>query len=108
MKSMNDGSIGIPQLSRERLLVIVLGLLTLLALWVCYLIVEPFVPAVAVAIAVAVATRRPHEWLCRRLGSRTAAAALSLAMVACLIVLPIGLLLKYVVQEVIQTLQQME
>ena len=41
---------------RERVLLLALGLATLLALYVCYLIVQPFIPAITIAIAVAVAT----------------------------------------------------
>ena len=44
---------------RERVLLLALGLATLLALYVCYLIVQPFIPAITIAIAVAVATRCP-------------------------------------------------
>lgn len=35
--------------SRERVLLLTLGLATLLALYLCYLIVQPFIPAVTIA-----------------------------------------------------------
>ena len=95
-------------ISRERLLIFSLGLLTLLALYVCYLIVEPFIPAVAIALAVAVATKLPNNWLRRRLGSNTAAAAVGVLLVAFLIVGPLSLLIAYVVRQIlagVQTLQ---
>jgi hypothetical protein len=63
--------------SRERVLLVVLGLATLVALYVCYLIVQPFMPAIVIASAVAIATKRPHTWLRSRLRSNTAAAAVT-------------------------------
>src|ERR1035437_9240516 len=58
--------------SRERVLLLTLGLATLLALYLCYLIVQPFIPAVAIAVAAAVASKRPQKWLARRLRRRRA------------------------------------
>lgn len=94
--------------SRERMLILVLGLATLLALYVCYLIVQPFIPAVAIAVAVAVATKRPHNWLRRRLRSNTAAAALSVVLVACLIVVPLSFLIAYLVRQIIASVQPLQ
>ena len=88
-------------LSRERVLAFSLGLATLLALYVCYLIVQPFIPAIAIATAVAIATTRPHNWLRRRVRSNTAAAAISVVLVASLIVVPLTLLITYVVRQVV-------
>ena len=90
-----------PVFSRDRMLVLALVLATLLALYVCYLIVLPFIPAIAIAIAAAVATQRPQMWLRRRFRSRGVAAGIGVALVACLIVVPLGLLLTYVVREII-------
>jgi predicted PurR-regulated permease PerM len=95
-------------LSRERVLIFLLGISTLLALYVCYLIVQPFTPAVAIASAVAIATKRPHNWLRRRLGSNTAAAAIGVALVACLIVVPLSLLVTYVVRQVVVGVQHLQ
>lgn len=95
-------------LSRERILIFLLGISTLLALYVCYLIVQPFTPAVAIASAVAIATKRPHNWLRRRLGSNTAAAAIGVALVACLIVVPLSLLVTYVVRQVVVGVQHLQ
>jgi len=87
--------------SRERLLLFALVLATLLALYVCYLIVLPFVPAIAIAIAAAVATHRFQLWLRGRFQSRAAAAGVGVALVAMLIVIPLSLLITYVVREII-------
>lgn len=87
--------------SRERVLLLTLGLATLLALYLCYLIVQPFIPAVTIAVAVAVATKRPQDWLARRLRSRTAASAAGVFLAAGLIVVPLSLLITYVVRQII-------
>jgi predicted PurR-regulated permease PerM len=87
--------------SRERVLLLTLGLATLLALYVCYLIIQPFIPAVTIAVAAAVATKRPQNWLARRLRSRTAAATAGVLLVAGLIVIPLSLLITYVVRQII-------
>ena len=90
--------------SRERVLILMLGIATLIALYVCYLIVQPFIPAITIAVAVAVATWRPQAWLRRRLHSQTAAAAVSVALVAGLIVVPLSLLITYLVRQIIASI----
>lgn len=88
--------------SREHILILALGMSTLVALYVCYLIVQPFIPAIAIAAAVAVATSGPHRWLLARVGSRTAAAGISVALVACLIIVPLSLLIAHLVRQIIE------
>ena len=90
--------------SRERVLLLTLGLATLLALYLCYLIVQPFIPAITIAVAAAVATKRPQNWLARRLRSRTAAAAAGVLLVAGLIVTPLSLLITYLVRQIITSI----
>ena len=92
--------------SRERVLILTLGIATLMALYVCYLIVQPFIPAITIAVAVAVATRRPQAWLCRRLHSKTAAAAVSVVLAASLIVVPLSLLLIYLIRQIIANINK--
>src|SRR5688572_3411335 len=94
--------------SRERLLIVALGIATFLALFVCFLIIQPFIPAITIAVAVAVATKRPFNWLRQRIASSTLAAAISLTLVACLIVLPLSFLLNYVVQQIVAGAEQMQ
>ena len=94
--------------SRERVLLLALGLATLLAVYVCYLIVQPFIPAVTIAVAAAVATRRPQAWLRRRLRSHTAAAAVGVVLVAGLIVVPLSLLITYLVRQIIASIHGLQ
>ena len=91
--------------NREHVLILMLGIATLITLYVCYLIVQPFMPAITIAVAVAVATKRPHDWLRRRLHMETAAAAISVALMAGLIVVPLSLLLTYLIRQIIAGIQ---
>jgi predicted PurR-regulated permease PerM len=104
----DDASPGSGWLSRERLLSVVLGLATLVALWVCYRIFQPFIPAVAIAAAVAVATSGPHDWLRRRVRHPAAAAAIGVTLVTVIIVAPLSLLIGYLVRQVIAGVQQLQ
>jgi hypothetical protein len=67
----------------------------------CYLIVQPFIPAVIIAVA-AVATKRPQNWLARRLRSQTA--AVGVLLMAGLIVIPLSLLITYLVRQIIASI----
>jgi predicted PurR-regulated permease PerM len=91
--------------SRERVLALALGIATLLALYVCYLIVKPFIPALAFALALAVATHRAHDWLGRRLNNNTLTATIAVILVALVIIAPLTALLTYIVQQIVQTIR---
>jgi predicted PurR-regulated permease PerM len=85
--------------TRERVLTSVLALLTLLSVYVCYKIIEPFIPAVAFALALAVATQRPFNWIKRRLGGHdTRAAGVAVVLVALLLLGPAVSLTTYIIQ----------
>lgn len=94
--------------TRERLLTFVLGLSTLLGLYVCYLIAKPFIAPIAFALALAVATHGPYRWLRARFPNKPAlAAALAVAGVALLIIVPVGLLGAYLVQQAAESLGEL-
>ncbi|HUQ93313.1 MAG TPA: AI-2E family transporter [Bryobacteraceae bacterium] len=93
--------------SRERLLMLALGLATLLGLYTCFLIVQPFISPIAIAVALAEATNSVTNWMRRRLKSNTGAATLSLLLVACLIVVPLSFLISYVVRQIIAAVKPM-
>ena len=84
--------------TRERVLTFVLALVTLLSVYICYRIIEPFIPAVAFALALAVATQRPFQWLRRRVHNETWAAALAVVLVALLLIGPAVSLTTYIFQ----------
>jgi predicted PurR-regulated permease PerM len=94
--------------SRARILTIALAIATLLALYVCYLLVKPFIPALVFALALAVATHKPHEWLYRRLRNDTLVAAISVALVAIVIIAPLTLLATYIVQQITENVRELQ
>lgn len=110
LETMRDNSIRDDRgwWSREQVLTMALCLATLLALYLCYLIILPFIPPVAIAGAVAVATNGPHKWLRRRIHSKNAAATVGVLLVACLIAVPLTLLIIHLVQQIVGGFQQLE
>ena len=94
----NDHAASQAVFTRERILTTVLAFLTFLSLYVCYRIVEPFVPALAFALALAIATQRPYAWLRKRTKSETLTATLAVLLVALLIIGPAAFLTTYIVQ----------
>lgn len=62
--------------------------LTLLAVFFCYRLVEPFLSALLGAVSFAVLANPFHQWLCRKVRLRSLAAGISVATVALVLVLP--------------------
>jgi predicted PurR-regulated permease PerM len=75
-----------------------LALATLLALYVCYLIIQPFIPTLAIALAIAVSTYKPYRWLLQHLQSERLAAAIAVTLVASIVIIPLALLIAYITQ----------
>lgn len=93
--------------TRDILLTTALALVTLLAVYICFLIVQPFFPAIAFAVAIAVATNRPNRWLAARVKSRTTAAGIAVVLVALLIIVPVSILLTYIVKQGVQNISDL-
>jgi predicted PurR-regulated permease PerM len=87
-------------LSRERALALVLLAATALAVYVCYLLARPFLPALAWALALAVVAHPLHSWLLRHTSRPNLAAGLAVGFVAVAIVGPTLLITQQLVQEV--------
>lgn len=79
-------------LTRDRLLTIVLLIATGLALVACCLLVAPFVPALTWALALAVVAHPVHDRLRRRLHKEDLAAGLAVALIAVLLIGPLVLI----------------
>lgn len=94
--------------TRDKILTLVLATLTVLSIYICYRIVEPFVPAMAFALALAVATQTPFNWLRRRIRGNTAAAAVAVILVAILIIGPVLTLLAYIIQLIVENVQELQ
>jgi predicted PurR-regulated permease PerM len=74
--------------TRERILVVVLAVITVVVFYLCYLLTAPFVPALAWALAIAVAAHPLHEWLRRHLKSASLGAAIAVVVVTVTILTP--------------------
>jgi predicted PurR-regulated permease PerM len=88
---------GVATRSRGKLLA--LAVATGLALFLCYLLAWPFVPAIVWSTTVAVVTRPYCEWLERWLKSRNAAALISAATVTIAVLTPLVLIGYVAVQQ---------
>jgi predicted PurR-regulated permease PerM len=86
-------------LTRERILVIILVMATALTAWLCWRMVEPFVPALTWAVVLAVIAHPLHERILARLRWPGVAAALALVIVTVVIALPTALLVREVSHE---------
>jgi predicted PurR-regulated permease PerM len=86
-------------LTRERLLVMVLAAATLLALLLCYLLMQPFIPVLAWALALAIVARPLHHAIATRVHNADVAAGLAVGVVALVIILPVAFVLENLVFE---------
>ena len=87
-------------LSRERAQILVLIVATALAVYLCYRLARPFLPALAWAMALAVVAHPLHSWFLRRIPRPNLAAGLAVGLVAVAIVGPTLLITQQLVQEV--------
>jgi len=81
------------------LLTLTLILSSLLILYACLLLVEPFLPALTWALALAVLANPVHEWLRRRVRRRNVAAGLTVLFVILILIGPGFLLLQQLVDQ---------
>jgi predicted PurR-regulated permease PerM len=70
-----------PDLNRDRLLVIVLAIFTGLVILACLFVLAPFVPALTWALALTVVGYPIHRWIAKRVRRPDLAAALSVAII---------------------------
>ncbi|MEO8051805.1 MAG: AI-2E family transporter [Acidobacteriota bacterium] len=94
--------------TRERLVTVVLAGATVAALYVCYLIVQPFITTLAIAVALAVATYQPYQWLLGRLQNKGWAAAVAVTLVGTIIIAPVTLLITHVAQQIVVTINGLQ
>ena len=94
--------------TREHILTFALAVVTSISLYLCFLLVAPFITSLAFALALRVATRRPFGWIRHKVGNITAASAIAVVCVALLIIGPLSGILTYLVQTAIQNVQSMQ
>lgn len=86
--------------NRRQIPTLVLLALTALFLYVCFLIALPFLPALVLSLALSVATFPLYRRIEDALKKRGFAAAVSVFLIAVLVVVPISLVLRQIVREV--------
>ncbi len=74
--------------TQRRILALVLITGTVLTFYLCYLLLLPFLPALAWALALAILARPLHTWIVRRVKHCDLAAALSVLAVAVMLLVP--------------------
>src|SRR5262245_57721706 len=87
--------------TQNRLMLAILGAITVAGLLLCYRLASPFLPALTFAIALAVVARPIHQRIARRLDHPSIAAALSVALVTAIVVLPLAFATQQLAQEAI-------
>ncbi|MBM4443303.1 MAG: AI-2E family transporter [Candidatus Rokubacteria bacterium] len=89
-------------LSRTRLQALVLLAATALGVYLCYRIVQPFMPALAWGLALAVIGYPVHKIICRRVRQPTIAAALTVLTIAVAIIAPIVFVTQQLLRQVVE------
>jgi predicted PurR-regulated permease PerM len=97
---MPDRVADVGVLSRPRVKALALLAATAVSLYVCYLLVQPFVPALSWGLALAVVGYPLHKAICRRIPQATIAAALTVAVIAVAIIGPVAFVVQQLVRQV--------
>jgi len=97
MPQTNTATAGV--LSRQRVHALALIAATLLGVYLCYRLIEPFLPALAWGLALAVVAYPIHKAICRRIPNSAVSAALSVVTVALVIVAPAAFVIHQLVRQ---------
>ena len=87
--------------TRQHTLLLVLAALTALALYACFLLAQPFLPAISWALALAVVAFPLHRSLESKIPRPNAAAAISVLLIALVVVAPASFVVQSVVSETV-------
>jgi len=89
-----------PRLGRRtRLRTFVLVALTIAGIYVCYRLTVPFLPALTWALALAILFVSPYRWFEARVDNSNLAAAVSVLLIALIVVVPVALLASQLITE---------
>ncbi len=91
-----------------RLTTIVLAIVTALAVYLCWMLVIPFLKPVTWALALAVAAQPLHAWLNSKLRRKTLAAAISVLLIAVILIAPGVPLIQALTHEAVTAIQQLQ
>ncbi|HEY7517586.1 MAG TPA: AI-2E family transporter [Methylomirabilota bacterium] len=92
-------------LSRQRVHALALIGATLLGVYLCYRLAQPFLPALAWGLALAVVAYPIHKAICRRIPHAAVAAALSVAAVAIVIIAPAAFVIHQLARQAGETVR---
>lgn len=106
-KSSNSRERADTWLTRERVLVIVLAIVTLAVCALVFLIAQPFIPAITWALVLAVIAHPMHEALARRLRRPTLAAGLAVMLVMVVVALPAAFVVRQIASEALDSAESM-
>jgi len=91
-------------LTRERVSLVVLTVVTALVFYLCYRLALPFIPAFTLALMLAVIGHPLHEWIRRHMQRRSLVAAIAVLLIAITIAAPATFVTREVAQTISQTL----
>jgi len=94
--------------TREHALIVVLVVATALLFVLCWLLVQPFLSAIAWALALAVVAHPLHGWIERRIDKPSFAAGLAVFAIALLIVAPVIFVGNSIVQEATKSVKAVQ
>jgi predicted PurR-regulated permease PerM len=87
---------------------LVMMVLTAIALWLCWLLLEPFIAPLTWALTLAVVAAPMYRWICRRSRHPNAAAGIAVVLVMMVIVAPAFLVSQHLVRETTNTVQTIQ
>lgn len=79
---------------------------TVVVLYLCYLLVAPFIPPLVWAVTAAVVTHRFSQWVGQRVKSRDAKAAICVSVVAVCVLLPAAFVITMAAQQVANAVEE--
>jgi predicted PurR-regulated permease PerM len=79
-----------------------------MALYVCFLIIEPFITTLVLAMALAIATDKPYLWMRQRFRNDNWAAAVAVILVALVIIVPLSLLIISITRQIVTSLKELQ
>lgn len=92
-------------LNRKQIQTLVLLAATAAAVYICYLLALPFLPALAWALALAVVAHPIHRWIERRVKNTNLAAGFTVFLVAVVVVAPVAFAVRQIAREAARNAQ---
>lgn len=93
-------------LTRGRVQVVALAVLTAVVLYLCYLIALPFLPALTWALVLAVVAHPLHERIRRKVHGRSVVAALAVLLVTVALAMPTALVVREIAQQATEKVEK--